>query len=1509
MSGQTPTLLAAEYGPDAFGGPGRQADWADVEEKRSSSKLDSGDRHSTTTSVTPTMPLGSFPTSDSLFSMASNDSLSASPAKQVRRQSRHARNPSLSTKRESMEMMGGLGFPSAYSLDSLFGNNRVSRQLNFQNRQSGIQAASVLFGGASDPRRSVAADLDWRRAFQYPDNDGMASSDDRLTALEKLEGKSIEPLPASIFGRSTSDQHLSQTAARRRSQTQPRPSSVQLPSFDDIHGSEGIDKPSSTHLLAANERTTLEERGPSSPMPAWLAPPASPGGRSTPDMAAAKSPKIRPPSVYGSVEPAQPEGLGTLVEEEEEDDSSVVSPTVGIVRADVFDTGRTAVEDEEAQRRRKEVEEETIKRTRRSSLQPRPLKLKSRPASLFVPPSMQQKLAFSTSPSLEGMSELTETNDDDVDEPSTESTTVTPKSAQVSTMASEEQQGQLAREWSMTAAQARNASPTSSKPGMRALRLGSQAAVVPSSAVEETSSSVSDQVSVLARRRASLLYNHSISGSNSSHDDTMSSPATPLSSTNSRRRSAMMYKPTTADPFVLSTSSSGLETAKLSAEIEELKTKNLRDAEVAESLRSQIESLTSQMAAQSERASTEYSRLEQWSAEEKQMLEDQSASLEVALAEKVAALQQTMDALAEAERTLQKNQEEAQERMEDLEAERDMLVEDVDGWRTRCGDLEKSLKTDRAALEGERASTAALQIRLQVLTNKLREAGVDATGDALSTEEQLGLSADLMTALKTPASFDAGNTSSSSYFSPRITASDPPPQAVKLLKDMRQQIFNLAGSLEHERKEHIEAQKLADDLKAENQKLKAALEQGNSQAADSHQARQVTPVDAVEEEQAEEEILTTMPSPIEVLPSSFSMGRRPSGPGSKNMRHVFAYDSSMGSVDQSNSSMGSGATSMTSMMDSFAPEDKEADECGELSDKILPPGGLQPLLEEEEVAPTTITEEAKSEVAADEEATGLTAERMSLQASSISNFDLEAGGEAGDWADVDEEEEEKVAEVETAPRYSSDADGPSQYASTPEAFQTPAMEPSATFGGVDLQKTPTVALNGRLSPLEGLSSPSDADLRRSSVIGSSSKSRSAGSSLSNIDIEAGAVAQDVSSDESDEAIEEAEYDEEEAARLDANRPEFIRDWSFQEALHAVKARNSGKFSKAPGDQASKQGFQDLSGLRRRKPRQPSIDDFFGLLLCEKLDPLPPLPTTYASLDMPPVYVEHYHEEVQAPPYGEAISGTVFGRRSPSGASTSSSGSGSGVSGTRQPSIFGFGTTSKSRPPVARSAYIRDSVSSSSSGPKSSTGSGRGSLVDYSSSVALGSTAIARMSLQSLSSAFSGLGGYLAGQSGAAVHAAAAATTMCSKSDYTSDSRNLSMSWTVQPSRQIEGLYGEEGNGNGAARSEPRLPSVLKPVAGVSGGAKRYSSTPMSSTPLKSRLSGPPTPRQQKGLSQQQQEQFRSASGQRQSQSPAKVAPRRFISREHVTQPYASPIWSLDFSKSTESTGAAEIFSI
>lgn len=1453
-------LLAVERGPDAWGSSGTPADWQDLNERRSPSPLATPKASEQQLSAD-----ADFGLATGLRSSSSQPSIST--LGHERRQSRHSRKASLSTKRESMEIMGGLGFP-LLPVDAA-NVNRRSRQLN-SNRLSGLQSASLLFGVSEDVRRSgLIRDFDWRGSLGNIGpltSDAHGDGDDRRTALEKLEGKIGSSSLSADTAPSRSPLAPSHGSAKRHS----RQSSVQLPTFDEIHGLDGMDKRSSINLLEANERTTEDSPAsvvsrasePSSlgsaPLGgAWasMLSPASAltSSQSLPDMTGGKSPRARPTSLFIQPEAVRDEGLTTLVEEEEEEDFS--SPVVERPSMDLLNAGSSAVEDENARKQRRQEERQTAHRTRLSGLQPKPLKLKSRPASLYVSSTVQR--AASLLPILDD-SNLVSSKSADEDYFRSSAATAEKPEHKVEDRTIRPI-GELTQNWSMSQAQNRAKESSEdqqenrrSRPPALSPKNAESNTLVTEAAASTTPTTTPTRPGMRQLRLGSLSASSESSTSFDGHLMTATSPTTPLSnkrgsirgleslsassSLPSMRRSSIMYKSASSEPSSAPAATVTTSSGATLAVVEELKAKNLRDAAQLEQYRQQVERLTQQLTQDAERHAQEYSQLERIAAEEKQSLTARIDDLESTADESSSRLTRQAAELFQAQSHHQAVDQElqaARQETEDLQAERDMLVEDVDGWRTRCKGLEKSLRDERANSEAERCSIASLQVRIQSLTEKLQDAGIEVTGTPTaedSSSRSLGLPSDLISALKSPA-LDPHAPTPSGYFSPGANPSGPTPQAVKLLKDMRQQIFNLAGSLDHERKQHLKSQEDAEALRTQNASLLASLQQlQDGQVPASASGSKMS-----------------LMSDEERKGGSISIG------SGRNKRHVFAYDSSMGSADQSGTSVASGTTNMTSLAEYDQPGSGIDDKAAERDSSHLL-GGLQPLPEE--------TDETASDVTSPEGSASVQnpVRRANKHSYSLSSLDLEAG------ADEFDDDESDEADAAAVPRYSAELSHKSQSSTN---YNTPALEPSATFAA--------------FGPAEHHTSdgpPSDGHGMYHSGSKSSHGERSSGSSLetdgplSFTDHDSSEMYRDDFVADAADAFDPSSGDD----KTVVSRPEFIREWSYQDALDAIRLRD-GNLGNQPG------------GKGTLRARRASIDDFFGLLVCEQIDPLPPLPSSQSFLDMPPVYVETDNCSSHEPAH-EDVSRSNPGQRVP-------------VPIGRQASVVSSGRGG--RPPVARSAFHRDSVNSIESAfARQEHGVAGGSQRDGSvppgsrnGSLALagefGSRALGRMSLQGLTSAFSGLGGYLAGQSGAAAHAAASATAMCAKGDLPSaDSRNPSISNWPQQHHDKATVY------NGA--------DSLRKIEGVSG-AKRFSAA---TTEHQRYRPVSLTARQQK---EQQRQLASSISSIRSGESNGSGArrgiaqPKRFVDKDAAAAPSPSPVWVLDFTPSTEIDGGPASFTI
>ncbi|PWN48201.1 hypothetical protein IE53DRAFT_370818 [Violaceomyces palustris] len=1301
---------------------------------------------------------------------------SASTPTGMRRLSRHARRASVATRRESLEIMGGLSTTgmNLTSTDALASKRRSSRM-------SGLPSASVLFGVPESPERDkvqVSRDWDWRNTHGE-DLDDKTLGGDRLSALEKLEGRNVEKTP----GESTSFSASRPSVRARRASGHGRQSSVQLPSFDDLHGDQGMDKVASLVLLESNQQTTSHDAPIPSKRDSWrsnLAPPPSASSSSSKAPLSPSSPSALltsstgPESIIINNEPPQPEGLGTLMEEEEEDELS--SPVRGRQSSEL---DHDEAEDERKLRRL--AEEEAIKRSRRASLTPRPLKLKSRPPSLYVAPIPKGGILASGSlPSIVR------------DSPNPPETSLEPKGnlpslLKQATAAEREDvpvtdrvQHGLSRQWSLAQAQrayngeqgnssspAKDAEPetkrlpvssakgpspegimpqpsTVSRQGMRTLRLGSQASLASLASITESSRSSSISMpSVVSNRR------HSLIGSALGNSLTREELGTGLPSTAAvkmQRRSSIHYKPSGsstavnggAEPPASAPSITNAQAfisfpapAPVSmAEYDELRARASRDAATLESTRKQVERLERELAIECERGSREYAELERWSAEEKRSLSARIEELE-----KAASTSHERAAVLEKELRVK------EEKLEDVGAERDMLQEDVEGWRSRCQDLEKSLRSERARLEEQRKLKKAAKQRIGQLANALEKAGQIVPTDELNILQALDdMQIDIAAVLRSPA-LGTSSPAVGGYFSP--TVGMDPPQTIKLLADMRQQIFNLAGSLEHERSEHL---KMKNEL-AQMQEANHRLMQASNLSANTS--------------------MTTFDNSDESGDNTghSNMVKRSSDCGvmGKNRRHVFAYDSSMGSFGQSSTSLGSASITMTDngtdvdeepvRIGSASPPSKSAQGEGEVVG--LGMGGLQTLEEVEEV----------SEQGAEE--------LVEHDPFPNSPIDLEAGCPFDDSARSSLEDGRAYEDVHS-------------FMPTTPALD-PTYERDAFFSSAQspIGDQPNHS-SGSSMESHGPPSPPLTNHRESRT---------------------------------EVAVDEATFPP-------SPRPEFIPNWNFE------MAARRGLKGKA------------IHGKQQRN----SVEDFFGIM---QDTVLPPLPVSDFSLEMPPIFVQGNDQASSTGPHLPSLDRSTRNSIQVAGI-TGSHGSGAGASA--------------KRPPVARSAYVRDSFSSAGSLPGTLTGAKSSHLSQATAGgvSSLGSRALSRMSLQGLTSAFSGLGGYLTNQSGAAVTAAAAATKMCAGptgSPSEAGSNAGSMSWTAEQRQE----YFNADYHPAASRSF----GVAQPPMKRLGIAAVGSSTSSIST----------------------------ASSSSSSKFKVKVA-RRFIDKSAVAPPVASQVWELDFSAST-----------
>lgn len=1347
---------------------------------------------------------------------ASNDTTpvalpSRSSQTHARRPSRHSRKDSVSTRKESMEIMGGLGSlginpahisaafdmtpsNSANSFASSSYNQRNSRRISSQ-RWSGLQSASVLFGGPADPA-SKRSSFDWRSAIasaeaQERENNG----DDRLTALEKLEG---------------------------RSKRHSRQSSVQLPSFDELHGDQGMDKRASQDLIESNLKTTNSAGSMLASVP-FAVPPSSPSASASaalhsgpPSLAVSGDLNASVDSSVGG------EGLGTLMEEEEEEED-ILSALSPLREKGGFDLIAT----EEERKKRKQAEQEVIKRTRRTSLTPGPLKLSGRPASLFLSPRTPQSSSTgngitpsNSMPSFASLQQQIQSdfNDADISRDSSSDSdlvastptikdiiespeVVTPQSSgpvmsqmqrklaearltgalpETPTRNANGPTVEMKRSWRASMPSAPASAPAlpnapSSTKGMRTLRLAtnlnnaraeslqhranaestsslSSSASQSSSATTGPASSIAGSFVATPNKRGSLIYNPS-----SSNVTDVVTPA------NSGRRSSIQYRASPLDsnsPADLSKSSisstSSFASSNINAQqhtnspssnagvpfgmFEELKSKHQRDVALLDDARRNIARLESELASESERARNEYDELERWSAEEKRSLGMRIEYLEASIVE----ITQVREAReehhqAELKESIAKG-EELKTQLEDAQDERDMLREDVEGWRTRCSDLEKSLREKQAS---------------PMLSASIREGSI----------------------------------------SPIITDFDSPPtpQAIKLLKDMRTQILSLAKSLEMEKEQHAKTRTEKDQLTMRNARLLSNL---HNQSLDDTVATTMTADTTMHDdikEDAEIKHVTIAPPPRSVSAKSSLMtdsssngslngvitvsclsnpspttDRRAisyeestgsSGSASKKKRnHVFAYDSSMES--------GKGSTSMGSM----------SGMTHQTSDYLGSPGSGDKRNSKNDDA-------FIAEVQADLVGLGMSTSLDTLDEEEEANVEKDGTPLSTGNEQFNTPQSIHIVQHHQSDSFDVEAGGlrPSDVDST--APSTPALDHQSPLP----QSLPTMSIGAEEDDLlesgnNSISITSSIESHVEPVSPLPSQSQTSTETITTPMDNDDHGRFDSSKDE-DQYLDD-EVDENELPPPPAPRPEFIREWSFSKAMSTIPRSNSMR--EKPKLRIGTHGL-DMMGNEQRKRRarkNGSIDDFFGIMNLDQGTKLPPLPTPEEALDMPPLQFENdigittsYNS---APPNG-------IGHRWPS---------------TIKPPIaktsrmYGQSMSSRSSSSLSPSGSFNSIRTSSQSQRYGSSGNQYGGgeqLHNSGTQSAPGGGYFSRV--VSLTSAFSsGLGGYLLG-GGTPSPQALPAYHNSNKMDYNdgyhsyggveSGDQNASISWAVTQRREVE----------------------------------------------------------------------------------------------------------------------------
>ncbi len=1189
------------------------------------------------------------PISPALFDRPASASVAAapSPARHSRRLSRHARTPSVATKRESMEIMGGLGAGLGLDIStatSPLQSQSMGSSRRRSSRMSNLPSASLLFGSSEassgvnkeNQHRASGQQWDWRKAIADAAEEAEEGAEGRLTALEKLEGRAV----AAQAPETDRPSMIAGSRASRRLSSHTRSESIQIPNLEEIHKNEINDRRASWNAQAAaiNDGNTLSSTPFSAPggssasrRESWgrsLVPPSSASllsnGFSSPALPSAYlSSPGRPESMILRPESPQPEGLGTLMEEEEEDDAS---PTRERTSFDMPTDGRITAE-QELRKQRRDIEDELVKRNRRASLRaslaPKPLKLKSRPPSLYLTPS--QRNGLTSSPSMPNfissplitedvtpkasMSALPESASDEESQFAEQAveaeaemslpsrSTTCPDLSQFATMAvvqeddeqndnkaeiednsvpeeeqiaspAEEEQRQLEELQKQILRAHRNsviapaATPStaesisassnssSSRQGMRTLRLGSQANLASimeagaSSASSGSNSNAATATTTQAQRRRSLIMGPlsaaPLGGSSSRDSDLVNTFGSSAATSRAARRSSIIYKPSTASvPESASTHSASDSIASFGgvplAVHDELKARANRDAALLESTKKQVEVLERELATETERSAREKAELEQWNMDKEEHLFDRAQRAETAA-------RQAEDAVV----AMRAELEQTKEQLEDLQAEREVLQDDIEGWRSRCQSLEKTLKTEKAKADESRKLRAAARLRIKQLTDAIEQQHGEVPADDFGIVAALEMpQLDLASVLRSPnlGAVSPNLSAAPDGLSPSIGHEEAPPQITKLLADMRQQIFNLAGSLEHERKQHLHAKEEVARLQEQQQEQQQEQEQPAQTVED--ESNDNKPAADIEQSFASaDESRDGAASNSE----SFSSVRRSSSVYGKNKRHVFAYDSSMGSFGQSQSST---SLSMTATDDTIHT-DNDSDRSDSFSGKLpsseseligLGMGSLKTLDEIEEVSEISESVEGSN---------GTLSAAFDYKHSTVNEpasptwVDMEAGG-----IDVCRPSLE-MSESSYGVQYQDAENAPP----TPDLYRSTAAEAFTTSNGC----FPSVLATSNIAA---------ADHSTKASSSSSSNDSHAAPSTPPMHHNANEV----------------------AMRTPSPRPEFHREWSFE----------WGK-----------------SRSRKTSTGQEDVEDFFGIF---SEDVLPPLSTSEEPLDLPPIIVQ------------------------------------------------------------------------------------------------------------------------------------------------------------------------------------------------------------------------------------------------------------------------------------------------
>ncbi|WFD41771.1 hypothetical protein MPSI1_000407 [Malassezia psittaci] len=174
---------------------------------------------------------------------------------------------------------------------------------------------------------------------------------------------------------------------------------------------------------------------------------------------------------------------------------------------------------------------------------------------------------------------------------------------------------------------------------------------------------------------------------------------------------------------------------------------------------------------------------------------------------------------------LEKDNAHWKQRLEETESERDMYAEDIEGWRARCSELEQTIRSQQLRSKQEQAWRQAATERMHILSNRLkaRDESMDSTtagalwnaDGSFSSMPSIGADCNLSESLyelpslpEMPSENELEKWSLhvarqlSKHAPDSIADQEPAPETVQLLADMRQQIMALYSELKLEKSNH-----------------------------------------------------------------------------------------------------------------------------------------------------------------------------------------------------------------------------------------------------------------------------------------------------------------------------------------------------------------------------------------------------------------------------------------------------------------------------------------------------------------------------------------------------------------------------------------------------------------------------------------------------------------------------------------------------------------------------------